>query len=170
MYTGRPRSAFTHVLVHHGAGIVLHRWGLGQSTNSHNLPSKDAWTFTASNWATILLYHFSLLCIHRDSCASTHIRTSLHCWYGPGWWGFLPATRRRIFVVAELVGLTQVFQQGLSTENSGEVLGVVNAVEAIAKGKQTPFYLGQRQLEFSHRNIGDVDLCHKHSVRLGASK
>ena len=68
------------------------------------------------------------------------------------------------------MGLAQVFHQGLSIEISGEVLGIVDAVETIAKGEQTLFYLGQRLLEFSHQNIEDVDLCHKHSIRFEVSK
>ena len=41
---------------------------------------------------------------------------------------------------------------------------------AHSQGAQTPFYLGQYPLEFSHRNIGDVDLGHEHPIRFGASK
>ena len=34
----------------------------------------------------------------------------------------------------------------------------------MVKGEQSPFYLEQCLLEFSHRNIEDVDLCHERSI------
>ena len=82
------------------------------------------------------------------------------CW--PGWSVCRPLKRCRLRLARGTRGLCIGIAPGPCDRGPKEFLGVVDTVELVTRGKQTLFYLEQCLLEFSHRYIGDIDLCHDH--------
>ena len=145
---------------------------LGQSTYSHNLPPNGyfAWTSSSSNWETILLYNFfrvvypsGELCTHMHTCFPTErvLARMVGMSSRPPWRCRVPLARG---AREHCIRIAPEPCDRAPQRSSPVCIRCCRTQQPVAKGKQTSFYLRKCLLEFAHRYIGDVDLCHDHHV------